>query len=155
MRALKTAIVMLVAAALCVCTSALAQSDLEDVGKVKDYYADWLSSIPGVTNVGVGEGAGGAPEIELHADVITDQMRRLPHQLNGFPLRIIKDPRNPDDPAETYDAQAADDQGESSATKGSLAPMRENPASAPTTIAPSAPTAPTAPGPAVVVPPNL
>src|SRR5229473_3150080 len=67
MPVLKKATVMLVAAALCMCTSALAQSDLEDVGKVKDYYADWLSSIPGVTNVGVGEGPGGAPEIELLA----------------------------------------------------------------------------------------
>ena len=141
MPVLKKATVMLVVAALCMCTSALAQSDLEDVGKVKDYYADWLSSIPGVTNVGVGEGPGGAPEIELHADVITDQMRRLPHQLNGFPVRIIKDPRNPDDPAETSGAQAADDQGGS--------PMRGNPASAPSATAPSGSTTPVEP------PPNL
>jgi hypothetical protein len=137
----KIATVMLVAAAFCMCTSALAQSDLEDVDKVKDYYADWLSSIPGVTNVGVGEGPGGAPEIELHADVITDQMRRLPHQLNGFPVRIIKDPRNPDDPAETSGAQAADDQGGS--------PMHGNPASAPSATAPSGSTTPVEP------PPNL
>jgi hypothetical protein len=134
----KTSTVTLVAAALCICTSALAQSDLGDAAKVKDYYADWLSSIPGVTNVGVGEGPGGAPEIELHTDVITDQMRRLPNQLNGFPLRIIKDPRNPGDPAETYNPRAADNP-----------PMRGNPASAPSAIAPSAPTAP------VVPPPNL
>lgn len=146
MRVLKIATVMLFAAALCVCTSALAQSDLGDVGKVKDYYADWLSSIPGVTNVGVGEGPSGVPEIELHADVVTDQMRRLPHQLNGFPLRIIKDPGNPDDPAETYDAQASDNQGEPSATQGSPAPMRENSASAPSITAPSAAVAPV-PGP--------
>src|SRR5260370_22227958 len=106
----KIATVMLAAAALCMCTSALAQSDLEDVGKVKDYYADWLSSVPGVTNVGVGEGPGGAPEIELHADVITDQRRRLPHQFNCFPVRHIQDPRNPDDPAETSAAQPPDDQ---------------------------------------------
>ena len=135
---LKTATVMLVAAALCICTSALAQSDLEDVAKVKDYYADWLSSIPGVTNVGVGEGQGGAPEIELHADVVTDQMRRLPNQLNGFPLRIIKDPRNPGDPPETYNPQGADN-----------SPMRGNPASAPSATATSAPAAPVEP------PPNL
>jgi hypothetical protein len=129
---------MLVAAALCMCTSALAQSDLEDVAKVKDYYADWLSSIPGVTNVGVGEGPGGAPEIELHADVVTDQMRRLPNQLNGFPLRIIKDPRNPDDPPETYNPPGADN-----------SPMRGSPASAPSATATSAPAAPVEP------PPNL
>jgi hypothetical protein len=135
---LKTATVMLVAAALCMCTSALAQSDLEDVAKVKDYYADWLSSIPGVTNVGVGAGPGGAPEIELHADVITDQMRRLPNQLNGFPLRIIKDPRNPDDPPETYNPQGADN-----------SPMGGNAASAPSATATSAPAAPVEP------PPNL
>jgi hypothetical protein len=141
MPVLKKATVMLAAAALCMCTSALAQSDLEDVGKVKDYYADWLSSIPGVTNVGVGEGPGGAPEIELHADVITDQMRRLPHQLNGFPVRIIKDPRNPDDPVETSGAQPADDQGGS--------PTRGNPASAPSATAPSGSTTPVEP------PPNL
>jgi hypothetical protein len=138
MPVLKKATVMLVAAALCMCTSALAQSDLEDVGKVKDYYADWLSSIPGVTNVGVGEGPGGAPEIELHADVITDQMRRLPNQLNGFPLRIIKDPRNPDDPPETYNPQGADN-----------SPMSGNPASAPSATATSGPAAPIEP------PPNL
>jgi hypothetical protein len=138
MPVLKKATVMLAAAALCMCTSALAQSDLEDVGKVKDYYADWLSSIPGVTNVGVGEGPGGAPEIELHADVITDQMRRLPNQLNGFPLRIIKDPRNPDDPPETYNPQGADN-----------SPMSGNPASAPSATATSAPAAPIEP------PPNL
>ena len=137
----KIATVMLAAAALCMCTSALAQSDLEDVGKVKDYYADWLSSIPGVTNVGVGEGPGGAPEIELHADVITDQMRRLPHQLNGFPVRIIKDPSNPDDPVDTNDPRATDDQGGS--------PMRGNPASAPSATAPSGSTTPVEP------PPNL
>jgi len=137
----KIATVMLVAAALCMCTSALAQSDLEDVGKVKDYYADWLSSIPGVTNVGVGEGPGGAPEIELHADVVTDQMRRLPHQLNGFPVRIIKDPSNPDDPVDTNDPRATDDQGGS--------PMRGNPASAPSATAPSGSATPVQP------PPNL
>jgi hypothetical protein len=135
---LKTATVMLVAAALCICTSALAQSDLGDAAKVKDYYADWLSSIPGVTNVGVGAGPGGAPEIELHADVITDQMRRLPNQLNGFPLRIIKDPRNPDDPPETYNPQGADN-----------SPVSGNPASAPSATATSAPAAPVEP------PPNL
>lgn len=135
---LKTVTVMLVAAALCISTSVLAQSDLEDVAKVKDYYADWLSSIPGVTNVGVGEGPGGAPEIELHADVVTDQMRRLPNQLNGFPLRIIKDPRNPDDPPETYNPQGADN-----------SPMRGSPASAPSATATSAPAAPVEP------PPNL
>ena len=135
---LKTVTVMLVAAALCISTGALAQSDLEDVAKVKDYYADWLSSIPGVTNVGVGAGPGGAPEIELHADVVTDQMRRLPNQLNGFPLRIIKDPRNPDDPPETYNPQGADN-----------SPMRGSPASAPSATATSAPAAPVEP------PPNL
>ncbi len=138
MPVLKTATVMLVAAALCLCATALAQSDLEDVGKVKDYYADWLSSIPGVTDVGVGEGSGGAPEIELHADVITDQMRRLPNQLNGFPLRIIKNPRNPDDPVETYNPQPADN-----------SPTHANPASAPSETAPAAAATPVEP------PPNL
>ena len=139
MRVVKTAALMLVAAALCICTSALAQSDLEDVGKVKDYYAEWLSSIPGITDVGVGEGPGGAPEIELHTDVITDQMRRLPSQFNGFPLRIIKNPRNSDDPAESYSPQPADN-----------SPTLANPASAPSATAPAA--APPAP---VEPPPNL
>ncbi len=57
----KTATAILIAASLCICTLALAQSELEDVGKVKDYYAEWLSSIPGVTDVGVGEGPGAPP----------------------------------------------------------------------------------------------
>jgi hypothetical protein len=146
MRVLKIATAMLFTAVLCVCTSAFAQSDLGDVSKVKDYYAEWLSSIPGVTNVGVGEGAGGVPEIELHATVVTDQMRRLPRKLNGFPVRIIKDSGNPDDPAETYGTQALGNQGGPSATEGSSAPMRQSPASAPSSIAPPAPVAPV-PGP--------
>src|SRR5260370_38199224 len=90
----KIATVMLAAAALCMCTSALAQSDLEDVGKVKDYYADWLSSIPGVTNVGVGEGPGGPPEIDLKADVITDQTPGRAPQLQGFPHPAPRHPRH-------------------------------------------------------------
>lgn len=138
MHVAKTATVILVVAALCICSSARAQSELEDVGKVKDYYADWLSSIPGVTNVGVGEGPGGAPEIELHADVITDQMRRLPNQLNGFPIRIIKNSRNSDDAPETYSPQATDN-----------SPKPGSPASAPSATEPSAPEAPVSP------PPNL
>jgi hypothetical protein len=134
----KTATAILIAASLCICTIARAQSELEDVGKVKDYYAEWLSSIPGVTDVGVGEGPGGAPEIELHADVITDQMRRLPSQLNGFPVRIIKNPRNADDSPETYSPPSSDN-----------SPKSGGPASAPSA------TAPAAPNPPEISPPNL
>ncbi len=118
MRVLKIVTLMLFVAALCVCTSALAQSDLGEVAKVKDYYADWLSSIPGVTDVSVGEPPGGAPEIELHADVVTDQMRQLPHELNGFPVRIIKNPINPDDPGAPTDEQATGDDAEAGTPAG-------------------------------------
>jgi hypothetical protein len=118
MRLLKMATLLVSAAVLCVCTSARAQSDLEDVAKVKDYYADWLSSIPGVTDVGVGEQSAGGPEIELHADVVTEQMRQLPHELNGFPVRIIKNPRNADDPVTPPDAQASGNDDEASTPAG-------------------------------------
>ena len=144
MRVLKIATLMLFAATLCVCTSALAQSDLYDAAKVKDYYADWLSSIPGVTDVGVGEQPGGVPEIELHADVVTEQIRQLPHELNGFPVRVIKNPSNPDDPVPPTDAQATgdqatgdDDEAGSPAGDGSSAPAAGDSAASAGASAPS------------------
>ncbi len=82
---------------LAMCASAMAQSDLDAVASVKDYYNAWLSSIPGVTQVGVGNNAQGQPEIEIHATDITNQIKRLPRSLNGFPVVVIRDARNPDE----------------------------------------------------------
>lgn len=140
MRVLWMGILMLLVAALCVGTSVIAQTDLGAVTKVKDYYADWLSSIPGITSVGVGAGASGIPEIELHADVVTEQIRQLPHELNGFPVRIIKNTRYPDDAPLPDDALAADHED-----KGSSAPMAEDSAAAPAVPA----------GSATMIPPGL
>ena len=147
MRVLKTVTLMVLAAALCVCTSAVAQNDLGSVSKVKDYYAEWLSSVPGVTNVGVGAGPTGMPEIELHADVITEQMRQLPHELNGFPVRIIRNPRYPGDPPLPDDAQAAGDEDDNPppANEDSSNPMSDDAAGATPSAAPS--TVPTMPPP--------
>lgn len=82
---------------LALCASAMAQTDLDGVSRVKDYYNDWLSSIPGVTQVGVGSNPQGQAEIEIHATDVTDQIKRLPRTLNGFPLVVIRDARNPDE----------------------------------------------------------
>lgn len=79
------------------CASAMAQSDLSGVRKVKSYYNDWLSTIPGVTSVDVGNSQSGQPEIEIHAVNITDQIKQLPSRLNGFPVVVVQDSRNPGD----------------------------------------------------------
>jgi hypothetical protein len=84
-------------AGLAFCASAMAQSDLDGVSRVKDYYNEWLSSIPGVTEVDVGASQQGQPEIEIHAVDITNQIKRLPRTLNGFPVVVIHDARNPDE----------------------------------------------------------
>lgn len=89
------------------CSAAMAQSDLDAVSRVKDYYNEWLSSIPGVTEVDVGNNPQGRPEIEIHARDVTSQIKRLPSTLNGFPVVVIREPRNPGDasPAMDFDDQ--------------------------------------------------
>lgn len=87
---------MLVGLGLCV-GSAGAQTDLSAVRKVKNYYSEWLSTIPGVTAVDVGASQNGQPEIEIHAVHITDQIKQLPGTLNGFPVVVVRDSTNPDE----------------------------------------------------------
>jgi hypothetical protein len=45
-------------------------------------------------------------------------MRQLPHELNGFPVRIIKNPRNADDPVTPPDAQASGNDDETGTPAG-------------------------------------
>src|SRR5215471_5801466 len=99
------------------CTCAAAQTDLQSADAVKQYYSDWLSSIPGVTNVDVGNSQKGTPEIEVHASVITNQIRRIPAKLNGVPVAVLKDGANPDEPSTQIRTGKAQ-KGSSAATAG-------------------------------------
>jgi hypothetical protein len=62
--------------------------DLETARPVKDYYAEWLSSIPGVTAVTVGHSDQGQPEIMIGAAQMTPQLKQIPTKLNGIPVVI-------------------------------------------------------------------
>ena len=65
-----------------------ADADLESARQVKDYYADWLSSIPGVSDVKVGNSASGDPEIVIDAAQMTPQIKQIPSKLNGIPVVV-------------------------------------------------------------------
>src|SRR5437016_11000352 len=95
MRVLTTSTALLLVVAFS--ATATAQSDLQAARNVKDYYNDWLSSIPGVSSVDVGAAPNGVPEIEIQASVVTQQVRQIPHQLNGIPVVVVKNPRDPND----------------------------------------------------------
>ena len=64
------------------------EADLETARQVKDYYAEWLSSIPGVAAVSVGHSERGEPEIMIGAAQITPQIKQIPRKLNGIPVVI-------------------------------------------------------------------
>jgi hypothetical protein len=94
--AIATAIVM----AFGMCVSVGAQLDDTDAAKVKDYYADWLTSIPGVTSVDVGTNEQGQSQIQVHTDKDTPRPAQVPDQLNGIPV-VVKagpDQENPLEP---------------------------------------------------------
>lgn len=80
-------------------TSAWAQDDLSDVAKVKDYYSEWLMSLPGVESVDVGLSPDQKPEIQVHMDATSPRPMNLPDQLNGFPVAVITKPVQGDDDA--------------------------------------------------------
>jgi hypothetical protein len=126
------------------CTVTAAQTDLQSADAVKEYYNDWLSSIPGVTGVEAAESQQGTPEIEVHARVITDQIRKIPPKLNGVPVIVFKDAENPDEPATK--AAIGESPNESppaaSADAGSQ-PADVNHPVINESVAPTAPTAPT------------
>ncbi len=50
---MRTLAALVIIAAL-VSANAWAQADLDQATKVRDYYSEWLSSLPGVTGVDVG-----------------------------------------------------------------------------------------------------
>jgi hypothetical protein len=62
--------------------------DLETANKVKDYYADWLSSIPGVSAVTVTHGGAGLPQIRVEVEQMTPQIKGIPDKLNGIPVVV-------------------------------------------------------------------
>jgi hypothetical protein len=62
--------------------------DLEGAKQVKDYYADWLSSIPGVAGVTVASSDRGEPEIKIEAAQMTPRIKQIPGKLNGIPVVI-------------------------------------------------------------------
>jgi hypothetical protein len=62
--------------------------DLETAKKVKDYYADWLSSIPGVSAVTVANSGSGFPEIRVEVEQMTPQIKGIPDKLNGIPVVV-------------------------------------------------------------------
>jgi hypothetical protein len=66
-------------------------SDLEPAAQVKDYYADWLSSFPGVSGVGVGKDEKGQPAITVNVTEVTPQIKQIPTRLNGIPV-IVSQP---------------------------------------------------------------
>ena len=70
-----------------------ADADLETAAQVKDYYADWLSSIPGVSGVTVGNSDRGQPEIVVHVGQMTPQLKQIPETLNGIPVVIARPPQ--------------------------------------------------------------
>lgn len=78
-------------------TNARAQNDLSDAAKVKDYYGEWLSSLPGVNSVDVGMSSDGKPQIQIHTDATTPAPSQIPEQLNGIPVVVIADPPEGDD----------------------------------------------------------
>jgi hypothetical protein len=65
-----------------------ADPNLETANKVKDYYADWLSSIPGVSAVTVRDSDAGLPQIRVEVEQMTPQIKGIPDQLNGIPVVI-------------------------------------------------------------------
>src|SRR5690242_10746711 len=65
-----------------------ADADLDSARKVKDYYADWLSSIPGVSEVNVANSERGEPEIMVDVAQMTPQVKQIPAKLNGIPVVI-------------------------------------------------------------------
>jgi hypothetical protein len=75
--------------------------DLEAAAQVRNYYVDWLSSFPGVADVGVGKTAEGQPAVIVTLNEVTPQARNIPHQLNGIPVEVVQPkgsiPMQPDD----------------------------------------------------------
>ncbi len=65
-------------------------ADLEAARQVKDYYAEWLSSIPGVSKVSVAASETGEPVIKVEVTEESPQTKQIPNKLNG--IRVIVSP---------------------------------------------------------------
>ncbi len=65
-----------------------ADADLEAARQVRDYYADWLSSIPGVSAVRAANNQRGEPEIVVDVSQRTPQIKQIPDKLNGIPVVV-------------------------------------------------------------------
>jgi hypothetical protein len=61
--------------------------DLEAAKQVKDYYAEWLSSIPGVSRVSVARSEQGEPVIKVEVTEESPQTKQIPEKLNG--IRVV------------------------------------------------------------------
>jgi hypothetical protein len=83
--------------AVLVSANAWAQADLDQATKVRDYYSEWLSSLPGVTGVDVGTSVEGKPQIQVHIDATTPRPSQLPQQLDGVPVTVIAGTAEGDD----------------------------------------------------------
>jgi hypothetical protein len=66
-----------------------ADADLETATQVKDYYADWLSSFPGVSSVTVATSERGEPEIKIEVSENSPQIKHIPEKLNGIPVVLV------------------------------------------------------------------
>jgi hypothetical protein len=64
-------------------------ADLQAAKQVKDYYADWLTSIPGVSGVRVSSNRG-EPQIVVDVKQMTPQIKGIPDKLNG--IRVVVAP---------------------------------------------------------------
>ncbi len=53
-------------------------ADLEAARQVKDYYAEWLSSIPGVSKVSVAASETGEPVIKVEVTEESPQTKQIP-----------------------------------------------------------------------------
>jgi hypothetical protein len=93
---MRTLAALMIIAAL-VSANAWAQADLDQATKVRDYYAEWLSSLPGVTGVDVGTSIEGKPQIQVHIDATTPPPSQLPQQLDGVPVTVIAGTAEGDD----------------------------------------------------------
>jgi hypothetical protein len=94
---MRTLAALMIIAALS--ANAWAQADLDQATKVRDYYAEWLSSLSGVTSVDVGTSIEGKPQIQVHIDATTPRPSQLPQQLDGVPVAVIAGTEEGNDPA--------------------------------------------------------
>ena len=87
---------LLSAAGVTLCQRAgplLGGTDLDAASAVKDYYADWLTSIPGVSRVSVRDNDKGVAEILVEVSETTPALKQIPAKLNGIPVVIAALPQ--------------------------------------------------------------